>query len=148
MSLRSASAGSSKVLDDDGGPLAQKLAQYAGLLASQGALDAALTYLQGDSAGVGELAELRERLSGAIGRKRSISHSAPTAPASRVAGKRMEMTMKSTHISGKVAFHRWLETGKICFHIMRMTHDQNAYRIIRRNINTSLFSVRSKIDQN
>ena len=47
------------------GPLTDRLSQYASLLASQGALRAALTYLIGQSSDESIVA-LRERLEGAL----------------------------------------------------------------------------------
>jgi|LakMenEpi03Aug12_release.lakeMendotaPanAssembly.Ray.scaffolds.fasta_scaffold3139143_1 hypothetical protein len=47
------------------GPLTDKLSQYASLLASQGALNAASTYLVGQSTDESIVA-LRERLEGAL----------------------------------------------------------------------------------
>ena len=47
--------------------LASKLSEYANLLASQGALDAAMTYLGGGGSGDEEMEALRSRLNGAVG---------------------------------------------------------------------------------
>ncbi|XP_051907799.1 protein transport protein Sec31A [Hippocampus zosterae] len=51
-----------------GSPLAEELARYAGLLASQGSLSSAVSYLP-DGSGQGALKELRERLSRALGQQ-------------------------------------------------------------------------------
>ena len=47
--------------------LAAKLSEYANLLAAQGALDAAMTYLGGGGSGDEEMEALRNRLNGAVG---------------------------------------------------------------------------------
>ena len=47
--------------------LASKLSEYANLLAAQGALDAAMTYLGGGGSGDEEMEALRNRLNGAVG---------------------------------------------------------------------------------
>ena len=51
------------------GPLAEKMTQYAGLLAAQGALSAALAYLgSGEGSGPSDsIGDLRNRLRGALG---------------------------------------------------------------------------------
>jgi hypothetical protein len=69
------------------GQLSAKLSQYANLLASQGALSAALSYL-GNSEEE-SIARLRERLNGAIGRRSAAAqHQAVSAQisSSRVTG--------------------------------------------------------------
>ena len=47
--------------------LGSKLSEYANLLAAQGALDAAMTYLGGGGSGDEEMEALRNRLNGAVG---------------------------------------------------------------------------------
>jgi hypothetical protein len=67
MTLKHAFSGRREAAFSAGGPLSTKLTQYATLLASQGALSAALCYL-----GASEepsISELRDRLNGALGRK-------------------------------------------------------------------------------
>ena len=47
--------------------LGSKLSEYASLLAAQGALNAAMTYLGGGDSGDGQIEALRNRLNGAVG---------------------------------------------------------------------------------
>ena len=54
--------------DFETGPLSTKLTQYASLLAAQGALSAAATYLGGGGQATDEsISTLKERLNGALG---------------------------------------------------------------------------------
>ncbi len=77
---------SGQALEINSGPLSTQLTKYANVLAAQGALSAALTYL-GDS-NEESINNLRERLQGALGSQRKISTSSSTAPAKTRLGAR------------------------------------------------------------